>query len=72
MAEKLTPSFIFKLILLFALLLTSVFLRSNKVVLPANAKNVQQYSPSATTDNVQEQDTYYRVVSQKKTGKTSI
>lgn len=73
-AEELTPSFVIKLILLFALLLTGVFLRTNKFGQPADASNVQNYEQPASQDyDKQLKDGFYhKVVKTEKPDKASI
>lgn len=73
-AEELTPTFIIKLIVLFALLLTGVFLRTNKLGEPADARNVQYQEQPATQDNDQQlrQGYYYKVVKTENPDKASI
>ncbi len=63
MAEKITPTFIIKLVILFSLLLTGVYLRPNKTGMQANAKTVLNYEkPAADEEPLPEQDVYYKLV----------
>ncbi|GAB3199888.1 hypothetical protein ABID22_003934 [Pontibacter aydingkolensis] len=73
-AEKLTPTFVIKLILLFTLLLTGVYLRSNESALPANAKNTQNYPQPATDDldDQSKQDMYHKVVKKRNSDESAI
>ena len=74
MAEKLTPTFVFKLVLLFALLLTGVYVRTNQAAPPAAAKNVQINKEKALDDKEEQhqQDMYFRLVKTEKSDEKSI
>ena len=74
MAEKLTPTFVVKLIVLFALLLTGVFVRSNKMGSPANAAEVQLNEQPSNNSHLEQQkkDPYYKVANRDKQDSPAI
>jgi hypothetical protein len=65
-AEKLTSTFILKLVVLFALLLVGVFYRTNKSIQPADVNN---YIHPTTTDLEQ---TDYRLIKHANPNDSSI
>lgn len=73
MAEKLTPTFVFKLIVLFALLITGVLVRTKRVAFPADAASVQNFKQPASTDQSQPEEhvPYHKVIKREKSHSSS-
>ena len=74
MAEKLTPTFVFKLIVLFALLITGVLVRTKKVGFPADAASVQNFKEPATIQENQPKvhEPYHKVIQREKSHSPAI
>ncbi|MBC5993238.1 hypothetical protein [Pontibacter cellulosilyticus] len=74
MAEKLTPTFVIKLVVLFALLLTGVFFRTNKMGVPADAAEVHLDEQPSKVNNVQQQEKtpYHKVADRAKPNSPAI
>ncbi len=70
-AEKLTPTFIIKLVVLFALLLVGVFYKTNNLSQPANV-NTYISSPSTEPSNTTVNQSVYPTVKQEDSNKASI